>query len=69
VYVFLTTPELVPDRKYSLGELKLKYPTAIDLKHGIDTGELDYDKLPVQAKTALTNFTSSDFIINLKNEK
>lgn len=44
------------DSTYSLKELVTKYPTIIDLKHGVDSGELDYDKLPTEAKTALNEF-------------
>lgn len=46
-----------------------KYPTIIDLKHGVDSGELDYNKLPIQAKKALDRFNANpDSILNLTLE-
>ena len=47
------------DEKYSIRELLLKYPLISDLKMAVDSGELDYDKLPSSAKEALVKYESS----------
>jgi hypothetical protein len=68
VFYYTNTNLLVTEQKYQLINLIHKYPTLIDLTHAINTGELEYDKLPIKAKNALKNFTSNDkMIINFTN--
>ena len=55
--------------KYSLRELGEKYPTVIDLNCGVQSGELEYNKLPARAKQVLENFTQSDSILNIDCKK
>lgn len=66
--MYFTNPENSGD-KYSLQELGKKYPTVIDLNCGVQSGELEYDKLPARAKQVLENFTQSDSILNIDCKK
>ena len=46
------------DTKYSMKELVGKYPLISDLKRAVNSGELDYSRLPVGAKEALDRYDS-----------
>lgn len=66
--MFYSNPDNIGD-KYSVKELKMKYPTVIDLNCGVENGELEYDKLPHAAKMALENFIQEDSILNIDCKK
>ena len=51
--------DIEKDTKYSMKDLTEKYHTIIDLKYAVDSGELDYDKLPIEAKSVLDKFNQS----------
>ena len=42
--------------EYSLNELVSKYPSLSELKKAVDSGELDYNKLPKEAKKFLDEY-------------
>ena len=44
---------------YSIKDLLIKYPLISDLKTAVDSGELDYNKLPSSAKDALIYYEQS----------
>ena len=46
------------DTTYSMKNLGTKYPLISDLKRAVNSGELDYDKLPDEAKEALDKYDS-----------
>ena len=46
------------DTKYSMKDLVTKYPLISDLKRAVNSGELDYSRLPVGAKEALNKYDS-----------
>jgi hypothetical protein len=48
---------------YSMKDLLFKYPLISDLKIAVDSGELDYNKLPSSAKEALRYYESSKDLI------
>ena len=45
---------------YPLNDLLMKYPLISQLKMAVDSGELDYNKLPDAAKEALQYYDSQD---------
>ena len=48
----------VEEDKYPLVELQTKYPLISDLNSAVVSGEIDYDRLPNQAKKSLDYYTS-----------
>jgi hypothetical protein len=50
--------------EYNIHYLNTKYHNIVDLKHAVDTGELNYTRLPQKAKTAIDNFKETDYLIN-----
>lgn len=52
-------------QEYNIHYLSTNYRNIVDLKHAVDTGELDYNRLPQKAKTAIDNFQQPNYLINL----
>ena len=46
------------EEKYPIKELLVKYPLISDLKKAVNSGELNYDRLPDNAKEALKVYDS-----------
>ena len=44
------------DSYYSVNELKKKYPTVEELRNAVDSGEINYNKLPDNVKEMLKNY-------------
>ena len=64
VVIFFQYNSLFAD-KYSIKELQHNYPSIIDLKKAVQSGELKYDRLPEKAQRALDDFNMQpDTILN-----
>ena len=57
-FIGFTAWQNLGEEKYPVKELLIKYPLISDLKKALNSGELNYDRLPDDAKVALEKYDS-----------